>query len=156
MSQAFALRAEYVGTITSADDDGDPVEVERFRGGSLAMPDGSTFDLAEAFGQDGSGVVTTDDPVLAAHLSMFPAVKEVSVPQQDAPAHSGATSLDGMTVKALLDLPESRAIEGAHSMRRGELVARITLARQGADPNVPMEERDGAYVTVEPSEGGDQ
>lgn len=78
MSSAFALRAEYEGTVTQ-----DGVEVPAFTGGVLAIPDGRSYNVREALDEgNGTIVVGDDDHILAGVLSEYPALKSVAVPEK--------------------------------------------------------------------------
>lgn len=150
MTQAFALRAEYTGTITGPDDDGQEITVDKFRGASLGLPDGSLFDIGEAL-QAGGGVIVTDDPVLVNLLDFSGFLKHVGVPDE-APR---MTSLDSLGVMALRDTPEGKRITGVGGMRKAELIARIERARSGLDPNVPLiEGPDESWIEAPPEGEG--
>lgn len=151
MAEAFALVDEYAGTIAVKDGD-DTVDVPKFRGASLSLPDGATFDVAEAL-QDGDGVIVTDDGHLAEHLRALGSLKTVPVPD----GHPTVTPLAELTVTALRDMPEASQVTGAGRMKHAELVARIMRVRNGEDPNVELVDRDGEYVQDEtPNAGGDE
>lgn len=151
--EAFALLEEFTGTVKSQDDDGKEVEVSRFRGGSFALADGATFDLAEHLGEDGSGKIVTSDPELIAHLDYSNQFKRV--PVGDSPP-APVNPLAEMTVTALRGLPEANAVNGAGGMRKAELAARVELARQGEDPNQALVEApDGTFVADVNADGGD-
>jgi hypothetical protein len=82
MAEAYALRAEYEGTIKSTDDDENEVEVDKFRGASFALPDGRTFNIAERL-KDGGGTIVTDDPLEITYLDDVRVLKKVAVPKRE-------------------------------------------------------------------------
>jgi hypothetical protein len=152
MAEAFALRAEYEGTQESLDEDGNPVQVDKFRGASLALETGETFDIAAQLA-DGDGTIVTEDPTLTELLRNHPALKTVGVPD----GHPTVTPLASMSMSVLREQPEYQSVTGAGSMRKDEVVYRMTLARAGEDPNVELEQRDdGSYMVKVDTDGGDE
>ena len=152
MAEAFALRAEFQGTIDSFDDDGNPVQVEKFRGASFSLPTGETFDVAAELDK-GGGVVATEDPMLAEHLRHSGFFKEAPVPDDAAIV----TPLTSMSAAHLRALPEANQVNGAGRMPKDELAYRVTLARAGEDPNVDLEQRDdGSYAVKRDDNDADQ
>lgn len=141
MAEAFALREEYTGTVTGLDDDGEEITVDKFRGASIAMRDGSTFDVALAL-EEGDGVIVSDDPMLIVHLEHAGFLKSVPVPD-NAPK---VTSLESLGVRQLRDTPEGKRITGIGGMNKDEIIERIERARRGADPNVALVKTDDGYI----------
>lgn len=92
MSSAFALRAEYDGTVTH--EDGTTVPV--YTGGVLAIPDGRSYDVREALDQgNGTIVVPDDDHLLSLVLSEYPALKSVPAPEKPSRRNRADTSTAG-------------------------------------------------------------
>lgn len=76
--RAFALR--------------DSIDADTF-GGSVALPDGSTFRIDDAL-VEGGGIIVTDDVALISSLDGYIALKQVAVPKELA-------GYDGMNVEEL-------------------------------------------------------
>lgn len=109
MSTAFALRAEYEGTVPQ-DVDGVTVDVPAFTGGVIAVAGREqAFDVREAL-EAGAGVIVVadSDPALALALSEYPPLKRVEVPD-DAEA---VDQYAGMTVADLRAEAQRRGLEG--------------------------------------------
>jgi hypothetical protein len=132
--QAFALTAEYQGTLSYEDEDGKQVEVQKFRGASISGPEGEHIDVGQLL-QDGGGTIVTADPRTAVLLGELDCLKEVGVPEDAAPT---TAPLEAQRIQDLRALPEAMGIERAGAMRKPELIARIQLAQQGEDPNQPL------------------
>ena len=88
-SSAFALRAEYDGTVTH--DDGSTVPV--YSGGVIAIPDGRSFDVREAL-DNGNGTIggPDEDHLLATVLEQYPALKSVPVPERKTARKTASSS----------------------------------------------------------------
>lgn len=145
MAEAFALDEALKGTIDT--DDG---PVEKFRGASFSLPDGTTFDVAAAL-DAGDGVIVTEDGHLAEHLRALDCLHTTKVPD----GHPTVTPLTEMSATALRDMPEANQVTGAGRMSKAELAARILRVRNGEDPNVPLVENDGQYTVDTDTEAGE-
>lgn len=136
MAQAFALTAEYEGTVTGEDGDGNEITVEKFRGATITLNDGTTLDVAQML-QEGDGVIVTDDPETAIALSWLDCLKQTAVPD----THPTLLPLQSRRMSDLLDMPEARALD-KRPASKAELVTRIQLAQAGEDPNQELVEED--------------
>lgn len=75
---AFALRADY--------DDGTFA-------GTVALPNGATYDVREAL-DAGKGTIVTDDSDVTEALSLYPAVKTVAVPDSAKKGYKEPVTVD--------------------------------------------------------------
>lgn len=114
MSIAFALRAEYEGTVRQvvAVTDGEPVhgdEVPLFSGGVIGIGGDRSFDVREALTDGGGTIVVADvDEGLITALDEYPPLKRVPVPEN-------AEAIDpyvGMSREALRDEAQRRGLSG--------------------------------------------
>lgn len=102
-SIAYALREEFEGTVEVFDtqedfDAGNGREVPKFAGGTFAIGEGETFDVAAEL-EEGEGVIVVDDrdQVLVMALDEYPALKRVAVPEGREPLRE----YDGQSVGTL-------------------------------------------------------
>lgn len=129
MGEAFTLTADYAGTITSADEDGNPVEVDKFRGASFSLGDGRTVNVGDLL-EEGGGTIVTDDPEVIIHLETATYLKHVTAPEDTPPVDTLST----LTTSQLRELPEARVIEGVDTLRKADLITAIERHRAGLDP----------------------
>lgn len=129
---AFALRDEYAGTVEIVPEKGaEPVEVDAFQGGVLAVPpDARSFNVAQRLADgDGLIVVSTANTPLVELLRGYPPLKEVPAPEGAVPV-----GYDDQTVAMLRDELERRDLPRGGS--KAELVARLEendAAREAGD-----------------------
>lgn len=143
---AYALREEYDGTVEQVyetDADGEPaetVEVPRFLGGILRAGE-TELDVRELLDDDEhtpAGIIVVDsalEPLVAACLDEYPALKRVPVP---AGATSSSPTLEDLTVPKLKERATAEGLAGASNAKRDDLVAALAYAAElraaGQDP----------------------
>lgn len=139
---AYALRDEYVGTVTQVletDAKGRPTktqDVPKFSGGLINLGV-EELELAEAL-EEGAGTIVLDvsaNPLAVEVLDAIPVLKRVEVPE-------GATSVIGYnerTATALREEAGRRSIAGAASARKADLerVLELDDARIAAGEPTP-------------------
>ena len=131
--RAFALR--------------DSLDAETF-GGSVAMPDGTTFRVDDALAETG-GMIVTGDPALIGVLSEYNALKQVPVPEE----HAG---YDGMKVAELDALIAERGISVPEGAVKADKVAALYAddqADEGSTTDAAAAE--ASIVNAEGGEGSD-
>lgn len=130
---AFALKAEYEGTVeVEAEDGSGLVEVPKFQGGILYVGDGDINIADELEAGGGYIVVGTEDQRLRDLLEVYPALKRVEVPAGAKPLSMFARYPDeDLRLQGSL-----REIKGYASMSRAKLVkaleAHDAARRKGA------------------------
>lgn len=125
---AFALTADYEGTVTIELEDGSTEDVPKFGGGLLASSVGD-IDVGKLL-EEGDGAIVLD---ASAHgpavelLRHYPALEEVDVPSgakaialEEPEAGYGANF-----VPQLREIAADRGIDGAAGAKKGDLVAAL-------------------------------
>ena len=131
--RAFALR--------------DNIDAATF-GGSVAMPDGSTFRVDDALVET-NGVVVTDDATLIDVLLGYIAVKEVPVPKE----HAG---YDGMTVEELdAEIALRENIELADNAKKADKINALYADDERAVAERAKNDADAAEAAIVNAEEGE-
>lgn len=130
--RAFALR--------------EAVDPELF-GGSVAMPDGSTFSIHDALVEH-DGIIVTDDPNLIAALDVYPDLKNVGVPDE-------SKELDKLTVDTLRELAASEQppIELGDATKKQQIIDQIVAERQRRRDDANATDADEANASLDDNEG---
>lgn len=84
----------------------DSLDAELF-GGSVTMPDGTSFDVGAAL-SEGGGIIVTDDETLITILDGYTALKRAAVPEDQ-------RGYDGLKKDELLDLVDERNADEARA-----------------------------------------
>jgi hypothetical protein len=85
---------------------------EPFVGGSFALRDGTTFDLAEALEQ-GGGVIVTDDEAVIEHLRNSEVFKHATLPEGAAPSFDAAAASEEELDAFVGDANAKKVVEAA-------------------------------------------
>jgi hypothetical protein len=146
MHKAYALRADYEGTIEQ-----DGQQVPLFTGGTVAVgADGRAFDVRKAL-DEGNGVIVTADQDLITVLDHYLPLKPVPVPE-DAPA------TDTRQASSLRDLREEakrKGLAGGGKVNREALLAALDAHDAAlAAGDQRAQASDANVVTVDPDGGG--
>lgn len=150
-SIAFALSEEYAGTIEVFDtvedhEAGNGREVPVFQGGNFARPDGTTFDVGAEL-EEGDGIIVVDDrdQVVVESLKLYPALKQVPVPED----REALTEYDGASRAALRAEAKWRGLAGSGT--KEELAERLKAndaAVQAGDQEAAAAERPEETTTT--------
>jgi hypothetical protein len=106
--------------------------------GAVFVNDTTEVNVRELVAASTDGTFVVTDPAVIATLDRYPAVRRAAVPDtapapEDVPSGGApASTLDQLTKRELLALPEADGIEGASRMNVEELRAAITSGRGDA------------------------
>lgn len=130
---AYALRAEYEGTVSVPGDDGDTTETPLFTGGVLAVGDGDFHVKDQLEAGDGTIVIHQADSRLFELLEAYPALKRVDVPEGAEPI----SIYERQTAEALRHQAQLRQFVGV-GPGKAEVIARLEAHDQALAAGDPV------------------
>lgn len=137
---AFALRAEYEGTVTIKGDGDTDLEVPKFLGGVIVAGE-RDLDVAELLAQgDGAIVISDRDPRIVAALDEYPALKRVDVPKGADTVLGSYEDSNLTTLRAEARRRELDVEGGVSKANRDAIIAALEADDAGAGTTTTTEE----------------